>query len=259
MSEPRIDRVVPAFAADASDEQLLAWYDEGAAHSDGRPWVRMNFVSSIDGAVTRDGRSGGLGTPADRRVFDLLRLLADVVLVGAGTVRKEGYGAMRLPDDAVRWRLAHGLAAQPVFAIVSAELALFPDTAIFENAPVRPLVFTTADAPDDQFQALSAVSDVVVAGDDLVEPSSVLEELQRRGLRRVHCEGGPTLAGLMLADGVIDEFCLTVTPTLEGGDAGRITGEVPSQPQSMRLAQALHSEGTLLLRYVRDRRDETSA
>jgi riboflavin biosynthesis pyrimidine reductase len=212
----------------------------------------MNFVTSIDGAATRDGLSGGLGDAADRRVFDLLRRLADVVLVAAGTVRKEGYGGMRLSDDDVAWRTAHGLAPQPVFALVSAELGLGPQAPLFAEAPVRPIVFTTADAPDDRFQALSAVADVVVAGVDLVEPSFLLEELQRRGLLRVHCEGGPTFAGLMLADGAVDEFCLTLSATLEGGDAGRITGEVPSDPQQMRLALAMHSDSTLLLRYVRD-------
>ena len=252
MSAVRIDRVVPASVVDADDQQLLDWYDEGAAHSDGRPWVRVNFVASIDGAVTRDGTSGPLGDAADHRVFDLLRRLADVVLVGAGTVRKEGYGALRLSDADAAWRVSHGRAAQPVFAIVSAELGLGPAASIFAEAPVRPIVFTTADAPDDRFQALSEVADVVVAGVDLVEPSFLLDEFQRRGLLRVHCEGGPTLTGLMLADGAIDEICLTVSPTLEGGDAGRVTGAVPSDPQGMRLAQALNSASTLLLRYVRD-------
>jgi riboflavin biosynthesis pyrimidine reductase len=122
---------------------------------------------------------------------------------------------------------------------------------VFADAPVRPIVFTTADAPDDRFQELSAVADVVVAGVDLVEPSFMLEEFARRGLLRVHCEGGPTLAGLMLADGAVDEWCLTVSARLEGGEAGRITGEVPSDPVPMRHAQALASGSTLLLRYIR--------
>jgi riboflavin biosynthesis pyrimidine reductase len=252
VADGRIDRVVPAFVADADDQQLLDWYDEGASHEDGRPWVRLNFVASIDGAVTRGGTSGALQDPADNRVFDLLRRLADVILVGAGTVRKEGYGAMRLSDADAAWRVSHGRKAQPVFAIVSAELGLGPAASIFAEAPVRPIVLTTADAPDDRFQALSEVADVVVAGVDLVESSFMLEEFERRGLLRVHCEGGPTLTGLMLADGAIDEVCLTVSPTLEGGDAGRMTGAVPADPQGMRLAQVLRSESTLLLRYVRD-------
>ncbi|GAA4176730.1 pyrimidine reductase family protein [Gryllotalpicola koreensis] len=251
MTSARIDRLVPTSVRDAEDQQLLDWYSEGAAHPDGRPWVRVNFVASIDGAVTRNGTSGALGDEADHRVFDLLRRLADVVLVGAGTVRKEGYGAMRLSDADAAWRVSHGRTAQPVFAIVSAELGLGPAASIFAEAPVRPIVFTTADAPDGRFQALSEIADVVVAGVDLVEPSFLLEEFQRRGLLRVHCEGGPTLTGLMLADGAIDEICLTVSPTLEGGDAGRLTGAVPSDPQGMRLAQVLNSDSTLLLRYVR--------
>lgn len=252
MSAARLDRLVPSAVSDVDDEQLLAWYSEGAQRPDGRPWVRLNFVASIDGAVTRDGLSGGLSDAADRRVFDLLRRLADVVLVAAGTVRKEGYGAMRLSEDDAAWRVAHGFAPQPVFATVSAELGFGPRAPVFADAPVRPIVFTTADAPDDRFRELGEVADVVVAGVDLVEPTFLLEEFQRRGLLRVHCEGGPTFAGLLLADGAIDEFCLTLAPTLEGGDAGRISGAVPADPHPMRLALALRSESTLLLRYVRD-------
>lgn len=252
MSRARLDRLVPSAVADADDEQVLEWYSDGAARRDGRPWVRLNFVTSIDGAVTRDGVSGGLSDDADRRIFDLLRRLADVVLVAAGTVRKEGYGPMRLSDADAAWRVAHGFTAQPVFATVSAELGLGPSAPIFADAPVRPIIFTTADAPDDRFHELGEVADVVVAGVDLVEPTFLLEEFQRRGLLRVHCEGGPTFAGLMLADDAVDEFCLTLSPTLEGGDAGRITGEVPADPHAMRLALALRSESTLLLRYVRD-------
>ncbi|WP_369639949.1 dihydrofolate reductase family protein, partial [Nocardia sp. JMUB6875] len=69
------------------------------------PYVRVNFVTSIDGAVTVDGRSGGLGTPADKTVFALLRDLADVVLIGAGTARAENYGAAQT-DSELRRRLA---------------------------------------------------------------------------------------------------------------------------------------------------------
>jgi len=252
VSTARIDRLLPSAVDEASDDQILEWYANGAARADGKPWVRLNFVASLDGAATRDGLSGGLGDDADRRIFDLLRRLADVVLVAAGTVRKEGYGAMRLSDADVAWRVAHGRTPHPVFALVSAELGLGPQAPLFAEAPVRPIVFTTADAPDDRFQALSEVADVVVAGVDLVEPSFLLEELQRRGHLSVHCEGGPTFAGLMLADDAVDELCLTLSPTLEGGDAGRITGEVPSDPHAMRLAMAMRADSTLLLRYVRD-------
>src|SRR6185503_16605218 len=104
--------------------------------------VRVNFVASIDGAATDHGLSGGLSGPADKRVFDLLRRLSDVILVGAGTVRAEGYGAMQLDQASVRLRRASGLTDQPVFAIVSGTLELNPDSAVFTKAPVKPIVVT---------------------------------------------------------------------------------------------------------------------
>src|SRR5690606_12984881 len=100
------DRLWPDPAPDLDDDALLA----STAMPVDRAWLRMNFISSIDGAATRDGLSGGLGDPADRRLFELLRRPADAVLVGAGTARREGYDAMRLTDAAVAWRTARGLA-----------------------------------------------------------------------------------------------------------------------------------------------------
>ena len=101
------------------------------------PRVRVNFISSIDGAATHDGVSGGLNNAADKQVFDTLRMLSDVVVVGAGTVRAEGYGDIHLPPDAVAWRLAAGLSAQPAIAIVSSGLGIAPTHPIFETAPAH--------------------------------------------------------------------------------------------------------------------------
>jgi riboflavin biosynthesis pyrimidine reductase len=63
----------------------------------GRPGVRLNMIASVDGATTVAGVSGGLGGGADHELSALLRSLADVVLVAAGTVRAEGYGPSRVP------------------------------------------------------------------------------------------------------------------------------------------------------------------
>ena len=130
-----IDRIWPEPARDLDDDALLEAY----AFPAGRPWLRMNFIASLDGAATRQGRSGGLGDAADRRVFELLRREADAVLLGAGTARVEGYGAMRLDDPAAAWRAEHGLAPQPVFALVSRSLRLDAASPIFTDAPVRPM------------------------------------------------------------------------------------------------------------------------
>ena len=124
-----IDRVWPDAADALTDDDLL----DPLRSAD--PVLRVNFVSSVDGAATRDGLSGGLGDPADRRYFELLRRVADVVLVGAGTVRAEGYGPMRVSDASVAWREANGLTPHPVFAIVSGALDLDPGSRIFTEAP----------------------------------------------------------------------------------------------------------------------------
>lgn len=242
----RIDALWPDPATDLTDAQLLELCAPPTT-----PWLRMNFVSSLDGAVTRDGVSGALGGEADHRVFELLRRWADVILLGAGTARDEGYGGMRLPAEAEQWRLAHGLAPQPVFALVTRRLDLDPGSPIFTDAPVRPLVLTVAAAPAEPRAALAAVADVVDVGEASVDPWRVREELGRRGLVRVHSEGGPTLFSAFLAAGAVDELCLTLAPTLEAGPAERIAHSAQAVPTAMRLAGVLHGGDELLLRYRR--------
>jgi len=227
----RIDRLWPDPAEQLTDDELLAAVDH-----DG---VRVNFVASIDGAVTRDGLSGGGAPPADKRYFDLLRRVADVVVVGAGTVRAEGYGPMVV---------AQPRRGQPVFAIVTASLDLDPTSTVFTKAPVRPVIITTERATGRA--AFADVADVVIAGSSRVDAELAVEALRARGLRRILCEGGPSLFGSFLAADVVDELCLTVAPSLEAGDAARIAGgEAPAR--DMRLASVLRSGDTLLLRYHR--------
>jgi riboflavin biosynthesis pyrimidine reductase len=247
MSARRIDAIWPDPAEELDDAAVLARYPV----PEGRTWLRMNFVESLDGAATRDGRSGGLGGGGDKRVFGLLRRLADVVLVGAGTARAEGYVAMRLGDASAAWRLDRGDTAHPVFALVSGRLDLDPASEIFTDAPVRPIVYTVPDAPADRRAALSAVADVVDAGEASVDPARVRDDLASRGLRRIHAEGGPTLFGDAIVAGAVDELCLTLAPTLEAGDAGRIAHGPTPASTGMALAGILRSGDELLLRYIR--------
>lgn len=229
-----------------ADDEIAELY---AVPDRSKSWLRVNFVSSLDGAATHDGRSGGLGSPADRRVFDLLRRLADVIVVGAGTVRVEGYRGMRLDDGSAAWRVAHGLAAQPVFAVVSARLDL--DPAIFTGNPVRPLVLTGTAAPAGKRAALAEVADVIDCGETRVDSRLMLDALAERGLTQVHSEGGPHLLGTMIEEGTIDELCLTLSPRLEGGIARRITDGHAATPTDMTLAHVLVADdGTLLLRHT---------
>lgn len=242
----RIDRLWPRPVGQLDDDGILATYQP----ADG-PWLRMNFVSSLDGAATRDGRSGGLGGEADGRVFELLRRPADVILVGAGTVRAEGYGAMRLEDAAVTWRLDRGLSAQPALALVSRHLDLDERSEVFTAAPTRPIIYTVETAPATRRRALSAVADVVDAGSDVLDPLIVRADLESRGLMLIHSEGGPSLFGSFIAAGAVDELCLTIAAVVDAGDAGRIARSTDAAPTGMPITAILKSEHELFLRCTR--------
>ncbi len=216
------------------------------------PWLRVNFVSSLDGAVESDGYSRGLSNSVDQRVFALLRVHTDAVMVGAGTLRHEGYGPARTAPEHMARRQAAGLAEHPTLVIVSAALNLDPSRRVFAEAPVRPIVIAHAAAPEDRRDALAPVADVITCGESVVDLSVALAELARRGLAQVLCEGGPHLFGSLLAADEVDELCLTVSPLLTGAGAGRIVaGPARPEPLGMRLAHLIESDGTLLTRYTR--------
>lgn len=242
MTTANIDRLWPEAIPGLTDEAIVAGLV--VEHQ----VVRVNFVSSVDGAVTHNGRSGGLSDDADKRHFELLRRVCDVVLVGAGTVRDEGYGPMRVSEESARWRVANGLPEHPVFAIVSGALDLDPGSRIFTEAPVRPIVFTTARGADRAYE-FADVADVVIAGTEQVPGIDIVAALHERDLRSVLCEGGPHLFGSLLEDGVVDELFLTVNPTLEAGDAMRILAGELTEPTRLSLSSVLASGSTLLLRY----------
>ncbi|MFK4481525.1 pyrimidine reductase family protein [Curtobacterium sp. AB7] len=245
--------LLPPSIADLSDDDLIDLYTAGASAS----WLRVNFVATLDGSASAAGVSGSLGGPDDLRVFDLLRRVADVVLVAAGTVRDEGYGPMVLHDADVAWRRAHGMPDHPVFAIVSRSLSLDPASRVFTEAPVRPVVLTSAAAaPSDAGVALSSVADVVpcssAADPESVDVSLVRDAVVARGLGTIHCEGGPTFLGSLIAADAVDELTLTIDPSLEGGTGPRIARGGSPELRRMRPAHVLRGAGDVLLtRYVR--------
>ena len=209
---------------------------EAVYAADDRPgprWVLVNMISTVDGATAVAGRSGGLGGPSDKRVFAAIRSRADVILVGAGTVRAENYGPPR--TDA---RLA----------IVTARLDLSPDARVFEGG-FRPTVLTTSQADANRRAALSEVADVVITGDgDRVDLGAALESLS--GV--VVCEGGPSLNGQLIADDLVDELCLTLAPMLAAGTSARVAhGPDIDLPRPLRLGRVLEEDGLLFFRYVR--------
>lgn len=227
-----------------------------APTSPGATFLRANFVVSLDGSVAVAGRSDGLSSPADRQVFRTLRGLCDVVLVGAGTVRAERYGPVRLPAARRQWRTARGLAPAPRLAVVSGALDLDFDDPLFGGDGPPPLLLTTAAAPTVRRRTAAARAEVVVAGDRQVDLARALEVLVERKLRHVLCEGGPGLLASLLDAGLVDELCLSIAPLLAGTGGKRLlTGSPLANPIGFELGQVLTDGSTLFVRY--HRRDET--
>lgn len=220
-------------------ERLYAYPDAD------RPWVRTNFVSTLDGAAyDESGKSGSLGGEVDTEVFALLRSLADVIVVGAGTARIEGYEPVRAEDLDADLRARLGLSPVPPIAVVSLSLDI-PEPLIAG----RQILITTADAP-----ALAAVSDdmdVMAFGNGVIDWSAALAALAQRGLNRVLCEGGPTLHGALVAADLIDDLCLTIAPVLAAGAAPRIAHGPQAVTHTMKRAHVLDADGVLLTRWVR--------
>jgi riboflavin biosynthesis pyrimidine reductase len=242
-------RLLPGPATELSPAEAYADVPTAA----GRPGVRVNMVASLDGAITVEGRSGGLGGDADRRVFMALRALADVILVGAGTVRNEGYGPPRLPEEVQAARRERGQARLPRIAVVTRSLTLDWGSRFFTEAPddARPLVVTCAAAPEAERRRGAEVAEMLIAGGDDVDVGDALARLGGEGVASVLCEGGPYLNRALAADGLLDELCLTVSPLLVGGAGPRmLAGAAPSSGGvPMTLHAAYEDEGFLFLRH----------
>ncbi|MCK2217458.1 pyrimidine reductase family protein [Actinomadura sp. ATCC 31491] len=221
---------------------------EAYAYPEGRPWLRLNMVASADGAAWLKGRSGGLSTSGDKRVFQVLRGLADVILAGAATVRTEGYGPVRPRES---WAaLRAGRPDVPPIAVVSRSLDLDPEHELFTDAGIsRTIVITCAAAPKERRDHLAGRCDLLVAGEESVDLRAAVAGLRERGLGRVLCEGGPRLNAQLSAAGLVDELCLTISPLLVGGGAARIQNGEPAQV-GLDLVQVLEEEGALFCRYV---------
>ena len=249
VSSPVVRQLFPAYAGEVDTATLRRLYAYPVV--DSRAWVRANMVSSLDGGAVRDGKSGGLSGEADKAVFQVLRGLADVVLVGAGTARSEGYKPPRPKPAYADLRAALDQAPAPVLALVSGRLDLDPSSELFGGPPGRrTIVVTHAGTDASARDRLAEVADVVVAGRESVDLADALTQLSSRGLLRVLCEGGPSLLADLAAAGQLEELCLSLAPVLVAGDGPRIlTG--PDLGVDLTLAHLLESDGTLLSRWVR--------
>lgn len=203
-----------------------------------RPWVMANMIASVDGAAAVDGRSGGLGGPADREVFHLLRRCADVVVAGAATVRTERYRPIA--------------SSPPVpIAVVSRSLDFDWSMPLFTEASARTVILTCEAADRDRRDHAARFADVVVAGDHDVEPAAALAALHERGHGVALCEGGPTLLAQWAGAAVLDELCITVSPLLVGpASLSTLAGTALAAPLTLDLATVVEDDGFLMLRYL---------
>ncbi|HNJ97665.1 MAG TPA: dihydrofolate reductase family protein [Ilumatobacteraceae bacterium] len=227
----------PHAAEDGSPQDLRAAYDVARPAPEGRPWVMLCMVSSLDGSTVVDNTSRGLSNPTDQALLLLLRTFADVILVGAATVREERYG----PPRGERQRIA----------VVSRSGDLDYGSRLFTSG--KGVVVLPEDAPDVPVESIRA-------GTGQVDLAAALTQMHDRwGTRVVQAEGGATLNGLLTSADLIDELNLTISPQLAGGTGPRLTAGAASVAQRMSLAHVIEDDGFLFTRYVRVRSGSPSA
>jgi len=218
-------------------------------------WVRGNMIASLDGGATDDGKAGGLAGAGDRALFALLRELADVIVVGAATVRVENYSGAQLSVAQRQARHQRGQAEVPPIAVVTRSGDLDPDARLFTRADVPPMILTAAQAYDDTRHRLGGVAEVIDASGsqpNTVDIGTMLRILTERKLFRVLTEGGPLFLGTLVEAGLLDDLCLTVAPILVGGVARRIVSGPGLLHNTMQRAHVLtDDDGYLYTRYVR--------
>lgn len=225
---------------------------------DGRPYVILNMVASLDGKVTVAGTERGLGSPADQRLMRELRVHADVVLNGAGTLRASGTSSRLDAEELEALRLSRGLARQPVSAVISRSGNLPLERAFFTKPDeFEAVVYLGEHAPPQRRAAIAATGRTIV---DLPQGDEVRAALTHMhdalGAKLLLVEGGPTINGELFRLDLVDEFFLTLGPIVVGGRGGLTAVENDTTPavdalQRLALIHAIpnRESGEIYLRY----------
>ena len=212
-----------------------------------RPLVAMNFVATLDGRATIEGRSGPIGSDADTEVLAGLRMRFDAVMIGAGTMRVERYGRLAAKRETRERRERDGLPPEPLMVLVSGRLDLPWDAPLFTEGG-NVLVFTSSEAePPATESSLEIVRHPGAV--NLVEAMRYLRH--KRGVRALLSEGGPHLHEQMQADGLVDDLFLTIAPKLSGGEASRILEGPLPDVVNLDLVWLLEADSELFARYRR--------
>jgi riboflavin-specific deaminase-like protein len=240
-----VRRLLPDQTETTVAEQLADLDLNELAHPD-RPYLALNFATTLDGRAAISGRSGGIGSDTDSEMLQRLRTRVDAVMIGAGTMRAERYGRMVSDPDFRSYRERSGLAQDPLGVIVSNRFELPWDAGLFTNGGGQVVIFTASEEEPPE----TATPVTVVRHPDGVELDRALAWLlEERDIKSILCEGGPTLHGRLREGGLADELFLTIAPKIAGGESPRILeGALPDVDQ-VKLAWLLESKGELFARY----------
>lgn len=241
----RLERLYPS-PASVTARELVSGLDLGARAPEGRPYLVLNMVASLDGKATLQDRTRGLSSEADRALFHELRTQADAVMVGAGTARAERYGRMVKTAELRERRMAEGLDPDPLAVVVSARLRLPPDLPLLADPESRVAIAT---ASDGEVEGARARIEYLRTGDDL--PLLLARLRDEHGVRSVLCEGGPTLNSHLLAAGLVDELFLALSPKLVGGAQALtiVAGRGLLEPAAADLVWLCKADGDLFTRW----------
>jgi riboflavin-specific deaminase-like protein len=240
-----IRRLLPDAAKTTVAEQLHGLDLKPLAKPD-RPYLILNFVTTLDGRATIDGKSGQIGSETDTEMLQRLRTRVDAVMIGAGTMRAERYGRIVSDPQLRAYRERTGLAHDPLAVLISNRFELPWDAGLFTDGGGRVVIFTASEKEPPE----TATPVTVVRHPDGVRLDGALDWLRKeRGIRSVLCEGGPTLHGRLREGGLADELFLTIAPKIAGGEAPRILEGALPDVEVVDLAWLLDSESELFARY----------
>jgi riboflavin biosynthesis pyrimidine reductase len=243
--ETPLRRLLPEPGATTVGE-LVAALDPAAAAPADRPFTYTNFALTVDGQATIEGRSGAIGSAADTALLIGLRMRADAVMVGAGTLRAEGYGQLIRDPGKRAQRERDGLAPEPLMVLVSERLAIPWTAPLFTEGAGRVLIFTAADSEPPQ----TTTPVEVIRHPGGVDLGAALRTLRaEHGVRALLCEGGPTLHGTLLAAGLVDELFVTRAPRLAGGPGPGLAAGLEAGVRELELVWLCESDGELYARY----------
>lgn len=251
-------RLLPAGEPASAEEivqELGLWRRPALAEHPARPRVLLNMISTADGRATIAGHSGGLSGRADRELFHALRAPVDAVLVGAGTVRSERYGRLIRAEPVRRVRVERGLREEPLACIVSGRLQLEPDIPLFADPASHVVMLTPSEGTLAEAAARVDYIRAPAAAGGLDLAAALAELRASFAVQLALCEGGPHLAGDLLAAGLLDELFLSMSPRLLGGAEPReslriLAGAELSPPVELELCSVLESDSQLFLRYA---------